>query len=375
MRRSRIALVLPFAFIGVVVPSSVASAAAPANDLFADATPIVLDFAEVVDTTEATAGEAEDLAAQAACNSPEPAATVWYTLTVDSVQWVILSSEPPTYSSGFNVVVDTGDGFECVAGGPVRTWFIGEPGVTYIIQSLDDQLDGGGNGGTLNFSATSGGAPEPEICPGLIPNDPFFPPGLNRVFGTEGPDHLRGTPGDDLIIGLGGDDVMRGLGGNDIIIGCDGDDTIRGGPGDDFIVGDSADFFGDPGSTSGGDDDIRGGPGNDEIRGGPGNDDIHGNAGDDGLFGNQGDDDMSGDGGDDFMGGGFGNDIVRGGGGSDFVSGGFGDDDLSGGGGDDFLTGDLPNGEEDPFPNEDTCNGNGGFDVLQFCEEAFHGEA
>lgn len=62
MRRSRIALVAPLAFIGVVVPTSVASAAPPPNDMFANATPITLDFTEVVDTTEATADDPEDAA-------------------------------------------------------------------------------------------------------------------------------------------------------------------------------------------------------------------------------------------------------------------------------------------------------------------------
>ena len=135
------------------------------------------------------------------------------------------------------------------------------------------------------------------------------------------------------------------------------------------ILGDSADFFGVPDSTSGGDDDISGGPGNDQIRGGPGDDDIDGNAGDDAMFGNQGDDDMNGHGGDDFMGGGIGNDDMDGHGGDDFVSGGFGDDELRGGGGSDFITGDLPNGQEDPFPNHDDCDGGGGADELVFCED------
>ena len=366
MRRSRLALVLPFAFIGVVVPTYSASAAPPSNDLFANATPIELDFSEVVDTTEATTGEPED-AAGFECGAPAVDASIWYRLTVDSTQWVILSTSTDSYSSGANVFVEFGGDLFCIAGAGGGPFFLAEPG-EYLIQVVDDQLDGGGNGGTVEFSATSGGAPEPEICPGLIPNDPQIPAGINRVFGTDGDDVLKGTPGDDFIVGLGGDDDIRGGGGNDIIFGCDGDDKISGGPGDDFIIGDSADFFGDPGSTSGGDDDISGGSGNDQIRGGPGNDDIDGNSGDDELFGNQGDDDMNGHGGNDFMGGGIGNDYVDGNGGDDFVSGGFGDDELRGGGGSDFITGDLPNGQEDPFPNHDNCKGGGGADEIVFCE-------
>lgn len=373
MRRSKFALVLPLAFAGVAVPVSSAHAVPPDNDLFANAKAITLDFAEQVDTTMATVNEDADLQGQAACNSPDPVATVWYTLEVDSTQWVILSSAPPTYSSGFNVLVDTGEGFECVTGGPVEVWWIAEPGVTYIIQSIDDQQDGDGvAGGTLNFSATSGGAPGVELCPGIIDNDPGIPEGFNIIIGTEGHDHLRGTPGNDLIIGRAGDDVIKGRGGDDILIGCDGHDKIRGNAGDDVLFGDSFDFFGNPMSTSGGNDDMRGGKGNDEMLGGPGDDHMHGGSGDDRVIGNQGDDDLSGNRGNDFVAGGFGNDHAHGNAGDDFVSGGWGDDELDGGGGDDFITGDLPNGQEDPNPNHDHCRGGRGTNEIVFCEDGKH---
>ncbi|MFT7649032.1 MAG: hypothetical protein ACI8Y4_003788 [Candidatus Poriferisodalaceae bacterium] len=82
----------------------------------------------------ATTGEPEDLAAQEACGSPPPDATVWYSLTVDETLRVLLSSVPPTYSSGFNVVVEGPGGFECVGGGPVEINFLADPGTTYLIQ-------------------------------------------------------------------------------------------------------------------------------------------------------------------------------------------------------------------------------------------------
>lgn len=386
--RTRLTLATALAAAAVIGPAGPSHAAtAPANDLFANATPIVLDFAEQIDTTMATTGEPEDLAAKDACGSPPfdsplpPDATVWYSLTLpgDQPERVLISAVPPTFvTPGFNVVVDTPEGFVCVAGGPVETAFVAEPGVTYYIQSIDDQIpedwDGSPdsldtvNGGTLNFSATSLGTPLPDVCPGIAPDDPQLPPGLNLIIGTDGDDELRGTSGDDLIFGLGGDDKINGRGGNDVIFGCGGDDEINGGDGDDFIIGDSADFFGDPTSTNGGDDEINGGRGDDEIRGGPGDDEMQGGAGFDGIFGNQGDDEINGGRDDDFVVGGFGDDTVNGGPGDDGVFGGFGDDTVNGGNGDDFVNGDAPNGQPDPNPNVDECNGGGGNDILEFCE-------
>jgi Ca2+-binding RTX toxin-like protein len=386
MRVPRFLAVVPMLAATFWPASPVHALDPPPNDLFDDATEIAaLPFDDQVDTTHATTGEPEDFAVKDACDSPPfdspepPDATVWYSLTVAEPNFVLVSAAPPQFvTPGFNVVADHGDHFECVAGGPVEVVFVAEPGVQYFIQSIDDQIPPGFpdvpldtvNGGILDLSVQSLGVPEPEICPGLIPNDPSnpFPPGLNRVFGTPGDDVLVGTPGPDLIIGLEGDDVMNGLGGDDVLVGCAGDDEISGGDGDDLIVGDSPNFFGNPGSTDGGDDTVAGGPGNDEILGGPGDDDLAGNSGDDAIFANQGNDTVAGNSGADFVVGGFGNDTVTGGSGDDGVAGGPGDDDLNGGQGDDFITGDFPNGQPDPGPNTDHCNGAQGEDTIIFCE-------
>jgi hypothetical protein len=390
MNRTRLTLAAALVVATAFGSTNTAHAAdPPANDLFANATPITLDFVEVVDTTMATNTDAEDLEAKDACGSPPfgspepPDATVWYSLTLPDgdPQRVLISAAPPTFvTPGFNVVVDTPEGFACVGGGPVEVFFIAEPGVTYYIQSIDDQIPPGGpeepldevNGGMLNFSATSLGVPLPDICPGIALDDPQLPQDANIIIGTDGDDHIRGTNGDDLIFGLDGDDEINGRGGNDVIFGCGGNDKINAGKGDDFVIGDSADFFGDPTNTNGGDDKINGGKGDDEIRGGPGDDDINGGAGMDEIFGNQGDDEIRGGPGDDFVVGGFGEDEVNGGPGDDGVFGGFDSDELNGGPGDDFVNGDAP--APPPFgvdesPHTDECNGGPGTNEIVFCED------
>lgn len=152
----------------VVVPTTATVAAdPPAHDLFADTTPIALDFTETIDTTMATTGEQQDFDAKHACGSPpfdSPPphdATVWYSLQVAETVRVEVSAAPPEYvTPGFNVAVDTPDGLACVAGGPVELIFVAEPGPTYFIQVIDDQLPPDPdapldtvNGGTLAFSA------------------------------------------------------------------------------------------------------------------------------------------------------------------------------------------------------------------------------
>ncbi|MDJ0771127.1 MAG: calcium-binding protein [Ilumatobacter sp.] len=392
MKRTRLTLAATFVAAAALGTANTAHAVdPPPNDAFATATEVVLGpapFEDSVDTTMATNDDPEDLEAKNACGSPPfftpdpPDATVWYQLMVGETVRVQVSAVPPMFiTPGFNVVADTPGGFDCVAGGPVEVFFIAEAGVQYYIQSIDDQIppdwDGSPDtldteiGGELNVTVTSLGPPAPELCPGIAPDDPLIPPGLNLIVGTDGDDEIRGTNGPDLIFGLEGDDEIDGRGGDDIIFGCAGDDEIDAGKGNDFVIGDSADFFGNPEGTNGGDDEIDGGKGDDQIRGGPGNDEIDGGPGMDSIFGNQGDDEIDGGKHDDFVVGGFGDDEVNGGKGNDGVFGGFDSDELNGGPGDDFVNGDAPAEPPqgvDTSPHTDECDGGGGNDELVLCE-------
>ncbi|MBT8208694.1 MAG: hypothetical protein KJO18_10495 [Acidimicrobiia bacterium] len=155
------------------------------------------------------------------------------------------------------------------------------------------------------------GAAAPPTCGGMEAT----------IVGTNGDDEIFGTPDDDVIVGLNG---------NDFIVGLSGNDVICGGNGNDFLIGQQ------------GEDYLSGGNGDDIAIGGPDNDVVHGDNGEDLLFGN------------------------------------FGDDYLNGGNGKDFLNGDLPfpadqspappGAYEDPYPNNDTCDGANGKDAATFCE-------
>lgn len=368
MFRKRFTAVLAL-FLGVMFLPATALAAPPDNDEFEGRViidPGALPFQATQDTTEATTSEA-DLEAASLCEGP-PAkdAAVWYSITPTEDVNLIVSVEGTDYTAGI-IVLTGGPGDWSLDGcQPGSIEFTAFAGVPHHLLIIDDQGDGGGNGGTLQLQVLDAGE---ELCPGIFANDPDLGTG-NLIIGTDGDDVLHGTNGRDIIIGLDGDDTIHGLGGDDSIAGCDGDDTIDGGSGDDEMVGDAFGFFGNP-RAEGGNDTLDGGNGNDLVWGGAGDDVVMGGNGDDFVVGHQGDDMVYGNDGSDAVLGGFGDDVVMGGNGKDFVSGGWGNDTLSGGNGKDFLNGAPPAFEDfDPEEGEavDTCDDGNGEDVVVNCE-------
>ncbi len=105
-----------------------------------------------------------------------------------------------------------------------------------------------------------------------------------------------GTPGVDNLWGGNGPDNLDGLAGNDIIYGGKGDDTLNGGEGDDRLNGDEGNdsLLGGAGA-----DNLYGWADNDILLGGAGADYLYGGAGDDTLDGGTGNDTLQGDGGND----------------------------------------------------------------------------
>jgi Ca2+-binding RTX toxin-like protein len=366
MRNRRFAVVLAL-ILGVMFIPATALAAPPDNDEF-DGSVIIdaLPFEATQDTSEATTSEADLEAASLCVGPPETDAAVWYSFTPTADTNLSVSTEGTDYSAGILVLTGGPGAWELDDCAPGEIQFFALAGVTHHLLIIDDQGDGGGNGGTLQLSVIDAGE---ELCAGIFANT-LAEPGANVIIGTDGDDVLVGTSGRDVILGLDGDDTIMGLGGDDSIAGCDGDDTIDGGNGNDEMVGDAFGFFGNP-FAEGGNDTMNGGNGDDVVWGGAGNDIVSGDNGDDFVVGHQGDDEVYGGEGSDGVLGGFGDDYVSGGNGKDFVSGGWGNDTLSGGNGKDFLNGAPPAFEEfDPEAGEaiDTCDDGNGDDVVINCE-------
>jgi hypothetical protein len=139
-----------------------ALAAAPANDLFT--APVIvpgLPFNDTVDTTEATT-DADDAQLNTICGAPATDASVWYSFTPTEDSIVVVDVSASSYSAG--VLVGLGNQAEdIVTCGPDTVGFFAAAGVTYHIMAIDDQDDGGGNGGILQISLNLVEAPTVDI--------------------------------------------------------------------------------------------------------------------------------------------------------------------------------------------------------------------
>ena len=145
---------------GVVSLSAATSAmaAAPGNDTIAGATAAGLGFSQSLDTTQATT-DAIDAEANTNCGAPATDASVWYSYTAATDGGVIVDVSPSSYSAGVIVVSGSPGALNLEACGPGTVAFSATAGTTYYVLAFDDQLDGAGNGGTLQISLTA--APPP----------------------------------------------------------------------------------------------------------------------------------------------------------------------------------------------------------------------
>lgn len=142
--------VLAVIFTSIGVGAQSASAAAPANDTIGGATPATIGFSETLDTTDATT-DADDTELNTLCGAPATDASVWYRYEGDDAG-VVVDVSQSSYTAGVLVGVDTGSGLELVTCGPGAVAFFASFGDTYYVLAIDDQFDGGGNGGLLNIS-------------------------------------------------------------------------------------------------------------------------------------------------------------------------------------------------------------------------------
>lgn len=139
-----------------------ALAAPPSNDAFTGRTIIPgIPYADTLDTSEATSDPSD--AELNVCGAPALDASVWYEITAPADMAIVIDVSASDYSAGVFVATGSPGAFGPVeACGPGSVSFLATAGTTYVVMVIDDQLDGGGNGGTLRLSVTEAPAP-PEI--------------------------------------------------------------------------------------------------------------------------------------------------------------------------------------------------------------------
>jgi hypothetical protein len=141
-----------FTLATVVAFGGPAYAAPPGNDTYAGRTVVPsVPFTETLDTTEATT-DADDAEINVGCGAPATDASVWYELTATSDGSLAVDVSESTYSAGVIVATGSPGNWTLEACGPGAVAFNTVAGQTYTILAFDDQLDGGGNGGTLRIA-------------------------------------------------------------------------------------------------------------------------------------------------------------------------------------------------------------------------------
>lgn len=161
MRLTRSITVLLAALLLLALQALPAIAAPPSNDTIGGATVVSLGFSQELDTTEATT-DADDAQLNESCGAPATDASVWYSFTAAADGGVVVDVSQSDYSAGVLVGVGTPGSLETVACAPGAVAFTAVAGTTYYILAIDDQGDGGGNGGTLRISITEA-PPAPTI--------------------------------------------------------------------------------------------------------------------------------------------------------------------------------------------------------------------
>lgn len=135
----------------VAVP---AYAAPPSNDLYSGAVVISepLPFHATLDTREATT-DAADAELAAGCDGiPSTDASVWYQFTPSSDSGYVVDLSASDYPAGGVVASGSPGSWQVESCGPGAFAWFGTAGTTYTIMIIDDQSDGGGNGGTLEMT-------------------------------------------------------------------------------------------------------------------------------------------------------------------------------------------------------------------------------
>jgi hypothetical protein len=171
MKRAATVIGLVALFL-ITSASPVLAQPAPDNDDYDGRTVIgSIPFSDSVDTRHADT-DADDEEINAQCGAPATDASVWYEYTATSDGSILIDVSGSSYSAGVAVATGSPGSFSVITCGPGFVAFGTLAGETYTILVFDDQLDGGGNGGTLQI-VVDVGPPPPEVDVTVDPTGSF----------------------------------------------------------------------------------------------------------------------------------------------------------------------------------------------------------
>ena len=152
MKHARRAALAALVLATLIASAGTAQAVAPGNDLYGGRTVAgTVPFTDSLDTTEATT-DTDDADLNVVCGAPATDASVWYEITPAASGGLAADVSSSTYSAGAIVATGGPGNWTFVACGPGAVGWMADAGTTYSILVFDDQLDGSGNGGTLNLT-------------------------------------------------------------------------------------------------------------------------------------------------------------------------------------------------------------------------------
>lgn len=146
-------LAIPFAVAMTVLGAAApASAAPPDNDTYAGRIAIPSFPATLTqDTSEATT-DAIDAELNGTCGAPAMDASVWYEFTATENATLVADVSKSGYGAGVFIASGSPGSFTVQACAPRAASWSAVAGQTYAIAVIDDQSDGGGNGGAMQLT-------------------------------------------------------------------------------------------------------------------------------------------------------------------------------------------------------------------------------
>lgn len=176
----RFSAALAAALTSVALGGTPALADAPTNDIFTGAETIGTVPASISQDTSQATTDTDDAALNAFCGAPATDASVWYAFTPTKGDTFLADVRESSYSAAIFVATGSPGDFQLVTCGPGYAVWDATADQTYYLLIVDDQTDGGGNGGQMALGLDV--APPPPVLEVTVNDTARFDAKTGSVF-------------------------------------------------------------------------------------------------------------------------------------------------------------------------------------------------